>query len=97
MSDINICESGLRTWALLAALESNSILECIKTGSQESRDKQTGKGRLSILDQNSALLLEIGRRHLGELGKSLFLISGKPDQEKIEKILDGFDQGNDTY
>ena len=84
---INICENGLRTWALLAALESNSILECIKTGENSDRASKPG-----ILDQNSALLLEIARRHLGELGKRLFLIAGKPNRDDIEEILDGFSQ-----
>ena len=42
--------------------------------------------------QNSALLLDIARRHLASLGKSLHLIEGAPERDKIDLVLEGFSE-----
>ena len=84
-SQLNVNQDGLKAWALLASMESNNVLECIK----ESLSPQA---RQSLLLQNSAALLEIARRHLATLGKSLQLISGAPDRERIDAVLIGFSE-----
>ena len=53
---ININENGLRLWALLASMEANNVLECMK--------ENTDSARQSLLLQNSALLLDMARQHL---------------------------------
>ena len=53
---ISINENGLRLWALLASMEANNVLECMK--------ENTDSARQSLLLQNSALLLDMARQHL---------------------------------
>ena len=65
-NQININSNGLKAWALLASMESNNVLECIK----ESLSPQA---RQSLLLQNSAQLLDIARRHLAALGIRVFI------------------------
>ena len=48
--------------------------------------------RQNLLMQNSALLLDIARRHLASLGKSLHLIEGAPERDKIDLVLEGFSE-----
>ena len=84
-NQININSNGLKAWALLASMESNNVLECIKeTLSKEARQ--------SLLLQNSAQLLDIARRHLSALGKELELIAGHPNRDKIDAVLEGFSE-----
>ena len=83
--NLNFTKIMSKAWALLASMESNNVLECIK----ESLSPQA---RQSLLLQNSAALLDIARRHLATLGKSLQLISGSPDRERIDAVLIGFSE-----
>lgn len=72
---------GLRTWAILASLESYLILERASEVLTKTNDNLTIYG---------ASILELARGHLFKLGCEVNLVDGDGDKNKIDDVVNGF-------
>lgn len=77
----NISIIGLRTWAILASLESYLILERASEVLTKTNDNLTIFG---------ASILELARGHLFKLGCEVDLIHGEGNKEMIDDAINGF-------